>query len=114
MFASYSVQVGSSLSADGLQPGLQPQYTQESARAQVRCTPLALPFVSSILNRPRFVIDGNKRRPAMDRDRVRLERALEIYLRLAGFDRAARQARFQEYCDLLGMSSDSLTADIHL
>ena len=50
----------------------------------------------------------------MDRDRVRLERALEIYLRLAGFDRAARQARFQEYCDLLGMSSDSLTADIHL
>jgi hypothetical protein len=50
----------------------------------------------------------------MDRDRVRLERALEIYLRLAGFDRAARQARLREYCDLLGMRSNSLTADIHL
>jgi len=35
MFGTYSVQVGSSLSADGVHPGLQPQYTQESARAQV-------------------------------------------------------------------------------
>src|SRR5215469_9250362 len=34
MLASYSVQVGSSLSADGLQPGLQSQYIQKPKPAQ--------------------------------------------------------------------------------
>jgi len=34
MFASYSIQVGLSLSADGLQPGLQPQYIHKPTSAQ--------------------------------------------------------------------------------
>jgi len=38
MFASYSIQVGSSLSADGVHPGLQPQYIQKPDPAQVEAT----------------------------------------------------------------------------
>jgi hypothetical protein len=38
MFASYSIQVGSSLSADGVHPGLQPQYIQNPIPEQADST----------------------------------------------------------------------------
>jgi len=50
----------------------------------------------------------------MAKDKIRLERALEIYLRLKGFYRATRQARLRQFFDLMGMNKDSPTADIHL
>jgi hypothetical protein len=50
----------------------------------------------------------------MTKDRIRLERAFEIYLRLKGFDRATRQTRLQKYGDLMAMGKGSQTVDIHL
>jgi len=50
----------------------------------------------------------------MARDRIRLARALEIYLRLKGFDRATRQTRLQKHYELMALGKASLTADIHL
>ena len=47
-------------------------------------------------------------------DRIRLERAFEIYLRLSGLDRVTRKARLEDYCELLALNGDAATADIHL
>ena len=50
----------------------------------------------------------------MAKEKTRLERAFEIYLRLKGFTRATRQPRLRQYRDLMAMGKDSLTLDIHL
>jgi len=50
----------------------------------------------------------------MARDKIRLQRAFEIYLRLAGFDRATRDARLRRFSDMMAMGRDSPTIDIHL
>jgi len=50
----------------------------------------------------------------MEGDRIRLEWAFEIYLRLSGHDRLSRKNRLKTYGELMALNRDRTTADIHI